>query len=184
MRLYSLIAGLSMAAAAAANNVTLVGSGQNIADKALRARQDVTSGGSGIIGTDVTSGGFGTIDDTTAKQELSTIVGALLMKDNVQTLCEIVMMTTRVGVVAASCLDYVGNTVDPNVVYYVGLSKNVNDVYGNLQLETIIPHPNYNPNTFENNVAIVMGVTNPAYDFENKIADWPLDWTNYYFVHR
>ncbi|KAJ2555712.1 hypothetical protein IWW35_000474 [Coemansia sp. RSA 1878] len=84
-----------MAAAAAANNVTLVGSGQNIADKALRARQDVTSGGSGIIGTDVTSGGFGTIDGTTAKQELSTIVGALLMKDGVQTLCEIVMMTTR-----------------------------------------------------------------------------------------
>ncbi|KAJ2322283.1 hypothetical protein IWW52_000189 [Coemansia sp. RSA 2704] len=171
--------------AAAASAVRLVGSGQTTHPR-FKLRQEVTSGGIGYFDpAPVASGGFGTTGDSTAAtQQLSNIVGALLMKNQSQTLCEVAMVTQRFGFVAASCGDYVNGQIDPNVNYGVGLSKNMKDFYANLGVETIIPHPNYNPDTFENNIAVVMFASNPLVTFNNAIADWALDWTNYYFVHR
>ncbi|KAJ2672443.1 hypothetical protein IWW42_002808 [Coemansia sp. RSA 1085] len=74
--------------------------------------------------------------------------------------------------------------MDPNASYGLALSNGYTGIGGNLQVDSIIPHPNYNDKTFENNIAVVMLKPNPAISFTNLIADWPADWHNYQFVHR
>ncbi|KAJ2713244.1 hypothetical protein H4R19_002348 [Coemansia spiralis] len=201
--LLALAAGLS--AAATSHTVKLVGSGAVPAELAKGSRlrghgkgvpailkpRDVTSGGIGIIDPPpVTSGGIGTLNgaktdlDPDVRRKLQGIKGSLLMRNQVQTLCEVAMVNQRYGFVAASCIDYVDGKVDPSVYYNVKLSQNVDQFLAAIAVETIIPHPKYNPATFENNIAVVMLQTNPLVSFFNPIADWPADWSQLLYAHR
>ncbi|KAJ2769711.1 hypothetical protein IWQ56_002442, partial [Coemansia nantahalensis] len=94
------------------------------------------------------------------------------------------MVNQRYGFVAASCVDYVNGKVDPSVYYNVKLSQNVDQFLAAVVIETIIPHPKYNPHTLENNIAVVMLQTNELVKFFNPIADWPADWSQLLYVHR
>ncbi|KAJ2157511.1 hypothetical protein GGF46_004458, partial [Coemansia sp. RSA 552] len=94
------------------------------------------------------------------------------------------LVTPRFGFVAASCVSFIGEQVDPNHRLTVACVKGRTEFGGVLVVENVIRHPQYNPETFENNIAVVMLGSNPAINFENKIADWPGDWSNYYYVHR
>ncbi|KAJ1722043.1 hypothetical protein LPJ61_005973, partial [Coemansia biformis] len=148
----------------------------------------------------VTSGGFGvdpssdrakkvplngsTKLDPDVRRKLQGIKGALLMRNQVQTLCEVAMLNQRYGFVAASCIDYVGGKVDPTINYAIVMSQNVDEFLVAGIIETVVPHPRYNPETFENNVAVVMLQSNSAVSFFNPIADWPSDWGQLLYVHR
>ncbi|KAJ2797273.1 hypothetical protein H4R21_004384, partial [Coemansia helicoidea] len=150
--LLALTAGLS-AAAAETHNVRLVGS---VAGHQGDSRND---------------GGVKTDLDPEIRRKLQGIRGALLMRNQVQTLCEVAMVNQRYGFVAASCVDYVNGKVDPSVYYNVKLSQNVDQFLAAVVIETIIPHPKYNPHTLENNIAVVMLQTNELVKFFNPIAD-------------
>ncbi|KAJ2779394.1 hypothetical protein H4R18_004039 [Coemansia javaensis] len=202
----ALVAGLS-AVSAATPGVRLVGSGQAQAELAAAGRAPghgvavrqngvVVSGGIGFFdGTDsprVTVSG-GSVDADGSKvlgpdvrRQLAGIKGALLMRNGAQTLCEVAMVTQRYGFVAASCIDYLegSKNVDPSFHYSVHLSQNVDQFYADTNIEAVIPHPDYNPKTFENNIALVMTVSDPATPYFNPIADWPSDWTELLYVHR
>ncbi|KAJ2448141.1 hypothetical protein EV183_005581 [Coemansia sp. RSA 2336] len=131
----------------------------------------------------VTSGGFGQFGDP-EPQNLSSIKGGLLMKGNSLTTCQVAMASQTVGLVAASCIDWANGSMDPNANYGLALSDGYTGIGGNLQVDSIIPHPNYNKETFENNIAVVMLKSNAAITFTNQIADWPADWHNYQFLHH
>ncbi|KAI9471093.1 hypothetical protein BX667DRAFT_520270 [Coemansia mojavensis] len=131
----------------------------------------------------VTSGGFGIWGDP-EPQNLGSIKGGILMKGNGLTTCRVALASQTFGFVAASCIDWVDGNMDPNASYGLALSNGYTGIGGNLQVDSIIPHPNYNDKTFENNIAVVMLKPNSAISFTNLIADWPADWHNYQFVHR
>ncbi|KAJ2851059.1 hypothetical protein IWW36_001406 [Coemansia brasiliensis] len=165
------------AAKASSESMKLVGSGQLPTNSTLNIRQEPASGATRD----------GNQSAQQPAQQMSSIVGALLMVNGKQTLCETIMVTPRFGMVAASCLVFQDNDqLDETITYTIGLSNGPNTVYGNLNVDSVVPHPNYNPNTFENNVAIVMASPDSSnnVDFANSIADWQVDWTYYYFVHR
>ncbi|KAJ1662974.1 hypothetical protein GGF38_003254, partial [Coemansia sp. RSA 25] len=51
-------------------------------------------------------------------------------------------------------------------------------------IQNIVTHPNFNPQNFANNLAIlVLPAASPA-PFSNPISDWPSEWQTYYYVQR
>ncbi|KAJ2564630.1 hypothetical protein IW140_005655 [Coemansia sp. RSA 1813] len=109
----------------------------------------------------------------------------IFYRNNAQTYCEVAMINKNAGVVAASCIDYVGNSRDPSVQYTVIVSENSRgNSFGVYTVADVIPHPMYNHDTFANNLAVLKLNPPQVDDFTKQIADWPADWSQYYFVHR
>ncbi|KAJ2761566.1 hypothetical protein H4S06_001134 [Coemansia sp. BCRC 34490] len=138
----------------------------------------------GIRQAAVTSGGVGKI--YTPTEEITNARTAILYKDNSQTYCEVMMSSQTVGVAAASCFDYVNNEVNPNIGYTVLVSTGTAEggVSGAYKATKVTHHPDYNPDTYANNIAVMQFTAIPGFDFTKAIADWPAEWKQYFFVHR
>ncbi|KAJ1801524.1 hypothetical protein LPJ59_000198 [Coemansia sp. RSA 2399] len=132
----------------------------------------------------VTSGGFG--KSGTPTDEITSVRTGILYNDDNQTYCEVLMSSQTVGVAAASCFDYVNNEVDPNVSYSVIVSSGTNStgISGTFKATKVTPHPEYDPTTYANNVAVMQFMAIPGSEFTKQIADWPAEWKQYYMVHR
>ncbi|KAJ2617548.1 hypothetical protein EV177_000511 [Coemansia sp. RSA 1804] len=138
----------------------------------------------GIRQATVTSGGVGKI--YTPTEEITNARTAILYKDNSQTYCEVMMSSQTVGIAAASCFDYVNNEVNPNIGYTVLVSTGTAEggVSGAYKATKVTHHPDYNPDTYANNIAVMQFTAIPGFDFTKAIADWPAEWKQYFFVHR
>ncbi|PIA14383.1 hypothetical protein COEREDRAFT_88772 [Coemansia reversa NRRL 1564] len=179
--LLALVAGLSIANATDYVSQTLSNeksqdtkSAHLVDNYLLRRRQETTGSLSGKL------------DSIPDIQRFSSIKGGMLMKNQEQTLCEVALVNQRLGFVAASCLEYTDNqfNVDPLIRYVVTMSHNTKDYYVSQIVESVKVNPNYNPITFENNIALLFLETNTVIQFQNTIADWASDWNQLYYVHR
>ncbi|KAJ2693965.1 hypothetical protein GGH99_000899 [Coemansia sp. RSA 1285] len=96
------------------------------------------------------------------------------------------MSSQTVGIAAASCFDYVNNEVNPNIGYTVLVSTGTAEggVSGAYKATKVTHHPDYNPDTYANNIAVMQFTAIPGFDFTKAIADWPAEWKQYFFVHR
>ncbi|KAJ2771310.1 hypothetical protein IWQ56_001832, partial [Coemansia nantahalensis] len=98
--------------------------------------------------------------------------GAVLFKNGYQTSCEIVPVTRALGFIAANCFDYTsGTTLDPATAYAVFLDDDASGtvvLQFALEFADIAIHPNYDPDTFANNIAVIkFNMANPG------------DWSSY-----
>ncbi|KAJ2452652.1 hypothetical protein EV183_002803 [Coemansia sp. RSA 2336] len=93
------------------------------------------------------------------------------------------IVTPEVGVAAASCFEYNGDEVD-NSPYSVMLGNGGIDSQ-NVTVTNIIPHPDYDSDTFANNLAIVkFSKANINSGAGFQVGDWPSEWPSFYFIHR
>ncbi|KAJ1838563.1 hypothetical protein LPJ73_007044, partial [Coemansia sp. RSA 2703] len=110
--------------------------------------------------------------DASAFQNLP---GGLLFKNGKQTSCEVALLSMKAGIVTASCFDYSsGTTVSSSTKYEVYLyngTPNSAPIISTLSTSDIHLHPNYNPNTLENNLAIIEFNKQTTDPFKGYIVD-------------
>ncbi|KAJ2256724.1 hypothetical protein GGI13_001103 [Coemansia sp. RSA 455] len=117
--------------------------------------------------------------------EITKRTGALLSRNDLSTTCEVVMVNDKFGLIAASCLIYTSpGVIDPAVKYTVVYNQGGDYAYAMSDVQKILPHPNYNPNNFANNLAILTLSGTSTAPFSNPIADWPSEWQTFYYVQR
>ncbi|KAJ2711355.1 hypothetical protein H4R19_003289 [Coemansia spiralis] len=120
-------------------------------------------------------------------EDLQAFKGALLLKNGQQTSCEIALMYTTVGFVAANCLDFNDSgakTVNTTTRYEVMISQGLTAAYGRFPATMITVNPNYDPESFANNIAVIQFANSGNGDFVNYIASWRPEWSSLYFVRR
>ncbi|KAI9502673.1 hypothetical protein BX070DRAFT_235714 [Coemansia spiralis] len=149
--LLALTAGLSaIVSASSIIKPRLVGSGQM--DFGVHGSNNIKSPLS--VRQTVTSGGIGTLDDPIT--EITNASTGILYKNDGQTYCEVAITSQNFGIAAASCFDYAGGNVDLSVKYFVMMSSNTQiAAFGTYAVQVVTPHPNYNPTTYANNIAVL-----------------------------
>ncbi|KAJ2593071.1 hypothetical protein H4R99_006203, partial [Coemansia sp. RSA 1722] len=92
-----------------------------------------------------------------AASELANVRGGLLFKNSKQTSCEIGLISMKAGFVAASCFDYTsGTNINRSTKYEVYLQTgSPTPLVVTLDPSDIHLHPNYNPSTLQNNIAVI-----------------------------
>ncbi|KAJ2158397.1 hypothetical protein GGF46_003802 [Coemansia sp. RSA 552] len=85
--------------------------------------------------------------------------GGLLLKNGLQTTCEVALLNVSAGFVAANCLNYTDDRVlDSKVKYGVVIDSGddgLPTVRSSMELSDIHVHPDYDPDTLANNIAVV-----------------------------
>ncbi|KAJ2465601.1 hypothetical protein GGI02_004647, partial [Coemansia sp. RSA 2322] len=131
-------------------------------------------------------------EDTPSAASGLTILGqveqyknAVLLKNGNQTLCSVAVVTETYGLVAANCLQLSSTgTADLSQKYQVSISGNNDTMVGTFDITKATINPNFDPTTMANNLAIVYYDASSKGKISNAIADWPAEWTSYYFVHQ
>ncbi|KAJ2634447.1 hypothetical protein GGF44_003529, partial [Coemansia sp. RSA 1694] len=95
------------------------------------------------------------------------------------------MINDQFGLTAATCISYSSpGVVDPSVKHSLVYNQGGDHAYAMSNIQNIVTHPNFNPQNFANNLAIlVLPAASPA-PFSNPISDWPSEWQTYYYVQR
>ncbi|KAJ2553047.1 hypothetical protein EV175_003082 [Coemansia sp. RSA 1933] len=112
--------------------------------------------------------------------------GAVLVKNGIETSCDIALIDNKAGFVAASCIEIINGAIDGSVQHAVYF-----DQYGNnspakasVAASDIHIHPSYDENTLANNIAIVEFDFTAQGNWTNSIAVYPTEWTDIVFVRR
>ncbi|KAJ2744862.1 hypothetical protein GGI20_002630 [Coemansia sp. BCRC 34301] len=117
--------------------------------------------------------------------EITKRTGGLLSKNNQSTTCEVVMFNEKFALTAASCLTFTSpGVIDASVKHSLVYSQGGDHAYAMVDIQRILVHPNYNPENFANNLAILFLPTDSPMPFSNPIADWPAEWQTFYYVQR
>ncbi|KAJ1718676.1 hypothetical protein LPJ61_006519, partial [Coemansia biformis] len=144
----------------------------------------LAAGLSAVLGTPIDDLGTPTLFRRNGTEDLQAFKGALLLKNGQQTSCEIALMYTTVGFVSASCLDFTdsaGKTVNTTTRYEVMISQGLTAPYGRFPATQVTVNPNYDPESFANNIAIIQFGSSGTGDFVNYIASWRPEWSSLYF---
>ncbi|KAJ2478866.1 hypothetical protein EV174_004183, partial [Coemansia sp. RSA 2320] len=97
----------------------------------------------------------------------------------------VAVVTETYGLVAANCLQLSSTgTADLSQKYQVSISGNNDTMVGTFDITKATINPNFDPTTMANNLAIVYYDASSKGKISNAIADWPAEWTSYYFVHQ
>ncbi|KAJ1742191.1 hypothetical protein LPJ68_002120 [Coemansia sp. RSA 1086] len=104
--------------------------------------------------------------------------GVLLNGDS-QSVCAVVAANKVSAFVAASCLDFSGNSVAGS--YKAVFNVPGSDKLAEVAVSRVKAHPNYNPNTFANNIAFIQFSETELPSA--LIGDWPIEWQNTVLVH-
>ncbi|KAJ1750650.1 hypothetical protein LPJ79_002755 [Coemansia sp. RSA 1821] len=114
---------------------------------------------------------------------IANIPNGILLEYGAQTFCQVMIVTPEVGVAAASCFEYDGDEVDESR-YSVIVGNGGIDIQ-NVTATKIIPHPDYDSNTFANNLAVIkFSKVNINSGAGFQVGDWPSEWPNFYYIHR
>ncbi|KAJ2169266.1 hypothetical protein GGH15_000675 [Coemansia sp. RSA 562] len=119
-----------------------------------------------------------------APDAVANIPNGLLLESYKQTFCQVMIVSSQAGVAAASCFKFDDDGYTDPSTYTVIVGGGGIDGSLRLYVTKIEKHPNYNPNSFANNLAIVTfgAINNP--DITYQIGDIPSEWPGLYFVHR
>ncbi|KAJ2858182.1 hypothetical protein J3B02_000460 [Coemansia erecta] len=89
--------------------------------------------------------------------DLVDVRGGLLFRDSKQTSCEVGLISMKAGFIAATCFDFTaGTSIDRSVKYEIYLQDGSSTpLVVPLDPSDIHLHPNFNPTTLENNIAVI-----------------------------
>ncbi|KAJ2614141.1 hypothetical protein EV177_002203 [Coemansia sp. RSA 1804] len=112
---------------------------------------------------------------------------AYLYKNGEQTSCMVAVVSMTFGVVAANCIDLTGdNKVDTSVTYkihYSPYNNNTGPMY-DISPSGFTVHPNYNPQTLENNIAVLQYTDSTADSYSSYISTNAYGPTNKVYIRR
>ncbi|KAI9501415.1 hypothetical protein BX070DRAFT_257139 [Coemansia spiralis] len=112
--------------------------------------------------------------------------GAMLVKNGVETTCEFALIDNQAAFMAASCLDFNNGEVDSSTQYAIYFDQSMGNTPTNtaISANNIHIHPQYNPTTFANNVAIVEYNFTEQGNWTNYFAVYSSEWVSNVFVRR
>ncbi|KAJ2779395.1 hypothetical protein H4R18_004040 [Coemansia javaensis] len=121
--------------------------------------------------------------------DLQAFKGAVLLKNGRPTSCEVALMYTTVGFVAANCLDFAedsgkGAALNTTTQYQVAISQGLTTPLGVFPATQVTVNPKYDPKSFANNIAVIQFASNGGGDFVNYIASWRPEWLQLYLTRR
>ncbi|KAJ2842209.1 hypothetical protein IWW36_005991, partial [Coemansia brasiliensis] len=106
------------------------------------------------------------------------------MRNGNQTSCESVLVDSKAGFIAASCLQLNGNAVDEADTYEIVIKYGSSGPTKNLAISKIDVHPSYNSKTYVNNLAVIQFDDSSEVAWQNYIGINPDEWDNEYFIRR
>ncbi|KAJ2864163.1 hypothetical protein GGH94_003111 [Coemansia aciculifera] len=119
---------------------------------------------------------------------INTYRGALLVKNGQQTSCEFALIDQRSAFIAASCLDLKpGSTaVEDSTRHEIFFdnAKGLKATKSPIPAGDIHVHPNYDPATYANNIAVVIYTMDQKRIWTNAVSVNRDEWTNALFVRR
>ncbi|KAJ1959127.1 hypothetical protein GGI12_004499 [Dipsacomyces acuminosporus] len=117
---------------------------------------------------------------------IKSSVGGVIYRNGYQTTCEFLPIDNRAAFAAASCFDVDGGgRVDTKKTSYVlAYDNNNTEKLVNYPVEKVTIHPDYDPKTLANNIAIVHSNLQAGYSWSVGIAMDPSSWDSYSYVKR
>ncbi|KAJ1663944.1 hypothetical protein EV178_004566 [Coemansia sp. RSA 1646] len=117
--------------------------------------------------------------------DISSTKGGILVKNGKQTSCELGVIDSTAAFVAASCLDYSGNSVNENTNYQVYLDTGIDNTPAKYTVSSITVHPEYNATISLNPIAVLQFNKGSTEKWSNPIAiDRNNSWGDIAFVRR
>ncbi|KAJ2682358.1 hypothetical protein GGH99_004772 [Coemansia sp. RSA 1285] len=121
----------------------------------------------------------------TASQFLSDFRSAQFVISSSQTSCEVALVNSIGGFVAASCLKFKSDgNADNSIDYRVAVNDPLAGTSKIYSVDSVDVHPSYNPATFANNVAFVMFNWDASVTWTASVASDPAAWDNAYYTSR
>ncbi|KAJ2525384.1 hypothetical protein GGI11_000047 [Coemansia sp. RSA 2049] len=112
---------------------------------------------------------------------------AYLYKNGEQTSCMVAVVSMTFGIVAANCIDLTNdNKVDTSVKYkihYSPYNNNTGPMY-DISPSGFTVHPNFNPQTLENNIAVLQYTDSTADSYSSYISTNAIGPTNKVYIRR
>ncbi|KAJ2403086.1 hypothetical protein GGI23_000225 [Coemansia sp. RSA 2559] len=123
---------------------------------------------------------------TVGRSDLLNYHGAVLVKNGIETSCDIALIDNKAAFVAASCIEMTNGAVDTSVQHEVYFDQygNNNPAKTSVASTDIHIHPSYNKDTLANNIAILEFDFTDQGSWTNSIAVYPDEWTDTIFVRR
>ncbi|KAJ2855757.1 hypothetical protein J3B02_001997, partial [Coemansia erecta] len=111
--------------------------------------------------------------------------GAVLVVNGSQTSCEFAVINNSYSFIAANCVADNSGNVDTSKVFQIYFNDvgNQSPVKATISNSQIHIHPNYNPSTFANNIAVVSYSGVPD-GWRSSIAISPAEWQGREFIRR
>ncbi|KAJ2083958.1 hypothetical protein H4R24_000401 [Coemansia sp. RSA 988] len=121
----------------------------------------------------------------TSPNSLSDYRGALFVLASSQTSCEMALIDSGAGFVAASCLTFKSDgSVDNNVEYRVAIDS-IGDEESTINSVTMVDvHPNYNSSTYANNIAVLHWGDSKRISWHQDIGQDRPSWDNTLYTRR
>ncbi|KAJ2658245.1 hypothetical protein IWW48_004101, partial [Coemansia sp. RSA 1200] len=114
--------------------------------------------------------------------------GALLFRDGVQTTCELGLISMSAAFISATCLEFIsGTSLNRNIDYHVLIdnsSQGTATIVSKILTSDIYVHPNFNPVTWENNIAVVEFNKDTSETYNSYIAMDGFNTTAQAYVQR
>ncbi|KAI8319785.1 hypothetical protein GQ54DRAFT_299090 [Martensiomyces pterosporus] len=114
--------------------------------------------------------------------DISSYGTALLIKNGMQTTCDVVLIDNQAGFIAANCLDYSGKDLSKTTIYEVYISKNKWQDAAKYTVDKFHVHPVYDPSTLANNIVVIEFNSADSKKWTNKIALNRAEWTSIVYV--
>ncbi|KAJ2722499.1 hypothetical protein GGI07_003275 [Coemansia sp. Benny D115] len=111
--------------------------------------------------------------------------GAVLIHAGLQTSCEVALIDTQNGFVAASCLKILSTgKADDNEDYKVAIFDPVGQTSKMFTLDRIDVHPKYDQSTYANNIAIIGFNTGNSQSWVAWVGGHRTEWNNIFYTNR
>ncbi|KAJ1739923.1 hypothetical protein LPJ78_005017 [Coemansia sp. RSA 989] len=117
-------------------------------------------------------------------QDLSKLKGGVFVKNGKQTMCGLALIDNKSAMVSADCLEYNGSSVNEDVIYAVYIDNGFDNKTSNHIVTKITVHPNYDPATKANNIAVLEYNDDAWVDWYNYNAIDTYKWKNLVYVQR
>ncbi|KAJ2450500.1 hypothetical protein EV183_004242 [Coemansia sp. RSA 2336] len=117
-------------------------------------------------------------------QDLSKLKGGVFVKNGKQTMCGLALIDNKSAMVSADCLEYNGSSVNEDVIYTVYIDSGFDNITSNHIVTKITVHPDYDPETKANNIAVLEYNDNAWVDWYNYNAIDTYKWKNLVYVQR
>ncbi|KAJ2083959.1 hypothetical protein H4R24_000402 [Coemansia sp. RSA 988] len=121
----------------------------------------------------------------TISDNLSNYRGALFVVASAQTSCEMALIDSCSGFVAASCLTFKSDgKADNNIDYRVAIDGMGNEKSTVNSVTMVDVHPNYNPSTYANNIAVLHWGDPKEVSWHQEIGQDRSSWDNTLYTRR
>ncbi|KAI9502092.1 hypothetical protein GGI25_003603 [Coemansia spiralis] len=126
---------------------------------------------------------FITKRDVSASQLISDFRSAQLLISSTQTSCEMAVVSNNAAFVAASCLKFYSSGQPNNSIdFRIAVNDPISGTSKVYSVTSIDVHSKYDPNTYANNIALLMFDGSP--NWSQYIAYEPSAWNNLFYTSR